>query len=88
MSLCVWKEVTSEWVRDFWCCLSVLDHQHTGDLSPGDLADAAETFRNMLLVCHTKTTAVDLSLAGRGEAWGFSVVSSGAFHSYLQSSEL
>lgn len=64
---------------------SILDHQHPVDLSPGDLPDAAEAFRNVLLVCYTKPTAVDLSLAGRGEVCVFNV-SSGPFHSYLQSS--
>ena len=65
---------------------SILEHQHPGDLSPRDLPDAAEAFRNVLLVYHTKPTAVDLSLAGRGEVWVFNIVSSGPFHSYLQSS--
>lgn len=48
---------------------SILDHP--GDLSPKAVPDAAEAFRNLFLVCHTKPTAVNLSLARRGEAWGF-----------------
>lgn len=65
---------------------SVLDHQHPGDLSQGDLPDAAEAFKNVLLVCHTNPTAVDLTLSGRGEVHVFSVVSSCPIHSYPQSS--
>lgn len=60
---------------------SSLDHQHLGDVPPGDLPDAAEAFRNVLLVCHTNPSAVDISLAGSGEAWDFYVVSSGPFPS-------
>lgn len=57
-----------EWVSDFWCCL------YSGPPAccrqpPGDLADAAEAFRNVLLVCHTKLTAIDIFLSWRREMW-------------------
>lgn len=65
---------------------SVLNHQHPGDLSQGDLPDVAEAFKNVLLVCHTNPTAVDLTVSGRGEVQVFNVVSSCPIHCCLQSS--
>lgn len=44
---------------------STLDHQQPGDLSLEDFTDAAEAFRNVLLVCHTNPTAVIPGCEGR-----------------------